>query len=126
MKNLLLFTAIALASPAIFAQSDLYVQPNGSNSSYVFVKDQIIYVEDDINLQANPTGDEEASIYLRDGAQLIQGASGAVQIAIPLMNTENMSLIIQVTSSLSWKTLFLLMVKKKLIVSGSPWELLMP
>ena len=77
MKNLLLFTAIALASPAIFAQSDLYVQPNGSNSSYVFVKDQIIYVEDDINLQANPTGDEEASIYLRDGAQLIQGASGA-------------------------------------------------
>jgi len=75
MKNLLLYSLVLcfVVTTPLLAQSDLYVQPNGGNSSYVFVKDQILFVTDDINLQANPTGATEASIYLRDEAQLIQG-----------------------------------------------------
>ncbi len=43
MKNLLLFSTILLGSTGLFAQ--LTVKPNGASDSYVFVKDQVLFVE---------------------------------------------------------------------------------
>lgn len=78
MKNLLLSFAMLCFSTSVFAQ--LYVSPNTTTTtdSYVFVKDQILYVEEEVNLVLN-TNDAttEASIYLRDGSQLIQGDGGS-------------------------------------------------
>ncbi len=77
MKNLLLTTTMLLATGAVMAQ--LYVAPNTSTStdSYVYVNDNVLFVEQDVNLVAN-TNDPttEASIYLRNGSQLIQGNTG--------------------------------------------------
>lgn len=70
MKNLLLFSALFITSASAFAQ--LTVKPNGSTNSYVYVKNQILYVKDAINLTQNPSSDIKASIYLRDNGQLIQ------------------------------------------------------
>lgn len=74
MKNLLLSLAVLCTTSSMFAQ--LYVAPTASTDSYIYVKDEVIFVDDEINLVANsndPT--TEASIYLRDGAQLIQGSA---------------------------------------------------
>ncbi|RMA64150.1 T9SS type A sorting domain-containing protein [Ulvibacter antarcticus] len=76
MKNLLLPVALALVSFASLAQ--LYVQPNGATDSYIYVKDQILYVNQAINLAENNPGTTRASIYLRDGSQLIQGAASSL------------------------------------------------
>ncbi len=72
MKNLLLFSTLLLTSVGAFAQ--LTVKPNGATDSYVYVKDQILYVDGAINLAMNSVGgNQEASIYLRNDSQLIQG-----------------------------------------------------
>ncbi|MCF6306906.1 MAG: T9SS type A sorting domain-containing protein [Flavobacteriaceae bacterium] len=72
MKNLLLFLTMLIATTTVFSQ--LYVSPNGATDSYVFVNDEILFVEQDVNLVANTNSvDTEASIYLRQQAQLIQG-----------------------------------------------------
>src|SRR5690606_12485660 len=71
MKNLLLNSTIFLTGAAAFAQ--LTVKPNGTTDSYVYVKNQILYVEQGIDLTPNPSATIEASIYLRDNGQLIQG-----------------------------------------------------
>src|SRR5690554_6339450 len=71
MKNILLGTALLLTANGAMAQ--LTVKPNGTDPSYMYIKDQVVYVESDINLTVNPGTDYEASIYLRDGGQLIQG-----------------------------------------------------
>ena len=72
MKNLLLFCITLFSSSVILAQ--LYVKPNSGNDTYIYVKDEVLFVEDNVTLTANPTPGEESSIYLRDLAQLIQGA----------------------------------------------------
>ena len=74
MKNVLLSMALVFTTFQIYGQ--LYVTPNGSDDSYIFVKDRVLYVEQDINLVANNAGTTEASIYLRDEAQLMQGTTG--------------------------------------------------
>lgn len=74
MKNLLLFSTILLTSTGAFAQ--LTVKPNGAADSYVYVKDQVLFVTSDINLTRNGVANnQEASIYLRDNGQLIQGGT---------------------------------------------------
>lgn len=74
MKNLLLFSTILFTSASAFAQ--LTVRPNGPADSYVYVKDQILFVTGDIALSRNGiANDQEASIYLRDNGQLIQGGT---------------------------------------------------
>ncbi len=78
MRNLLFFTAFLLMSSIAYSQ--LYVTPNTSTStdSYIYVKDGVLFVEGEINLVANtfePT--TEASIYLREQAQLIQGTTAS-------------------------------------------------
>lgn len=78
MKNLLLSLAMLLCISSAYAQ--LYVSPNAASStdSYIFVSDQILYVEEDVNLVRN-TNDPTtvSSIYLRDEAQMIQGSTGS-------------------------------------------------
>ena len=73
MRNLLFSSALLLISSAAIAQ--LYVAPNAGTESYIYVKDQVLFVEDDVSLTENPAGDKQASIYLREGSQLIQGTS---------------------------------------------------
>lgn len=75
MKNLLLQTAMLFISAASIAQ--LYVKPNGATDSYVYVKDEILFVEQDVNLAMNNLGPTRASIYLRHQAQLIQGITSS-------------------------------------------------
>ncbi|MBX2826876.1 MAG: hypothetical protein KTR22_01860, partial [Flavobacteriaceae bacterium] len=78
MKNLLLSLAMLCMSGALYAQ--LYVSPNATSStdSYVYVNDQILYVEEEVNLVRNDNDPAtEASIYLRNDGQLIQGESGS-------------------------------------------------
>lgn len=54
--------------------AQLYVKPNGGNANYIFVNDEVLFVEDNINLTTNSSAiGEESSIYLRRSAQLIQG-----------------------------------------------------
>ena len=71
MKNLLLSAALLSISTMSFAQ--LYVTPNGATDSYMYVNDEVLFVTDDIELDANNAGTTEASIYLRGTSQLIQG-----------------------------------------------------
>ncbi len=73
MKNLLLFSTLLLTSVGAMAQ--LTVKPNGAADSYVYVKNQILYVDGYTNLTLNPTSSNEASIYLREDGQLIQGGT---------------------------------------------------
>jgi hypothetical protein len=70
MKNLLFsFVALLYTLPLV---AQLSVQPDGADASYIYVKDELLFVKGDIVLSENPSGDTNASIYFRDGAQLIQ------------------------------------------------------
>ena len=73
MKKLLLFTALLFLYQSIFAQ--LTVKPSGNEkkSSYLYMKEVDLFVGNDVALYKNPASGSEASIYLRDGAQLLQG-----------------------------------------------------
>src|SRR5690554_4328035 len=78
MKKLIVFPILILSSIGAFAQ--LTVKPTSNNKdSYIYVKDEILYVEGAINLTANVEtrlgSAEHASINLREGAQLIQGGT---------------------------------------------------
>jgi len=75
MKNLLLFSILLFTTAGAFAQ--LTVKPtSGGADSYVYVKDQVVFVTNEINLTRNGiANDQEASIYLRDNGQLIQGGT---------------------------------------------------
>ncbi len=68
---MLLVSAISVAQ--------LYVAPNTSGTpsdSYIYVNDQVLFVEDDVELVENTVDPStEASIYLRNDSQLIQGES---------------------------------------------------
>lgn len=63
MKKLTLTLAILLGTTSLLIAQDLYVSP----TSYMFVQDEVVFVNDDIRLEA-----ADSNIYLRDGAQLIQ------------------------------------------------------
>jgi hypothetical protein len=62
---------------ATTASAQLTVKQDGSSETYLYVSDQVLYVADDISVTkaAGTTADTKAGIYLRDDAQLIQGAS---------------------------------------------------
>jgi hypothetical protein len=74
MNKFLSLLGLFVASSA-FAQ--LTVKQDGSTETYIYVTDQVLYVADDISVTkaAGATADTKAGIYLRDDAQLIQGAS---------------------------------------------------
>lgn len=64
------------AATSAFAQ--LTVKQDGDSETYLYVSDNVLYVADDISVTKSTSGTNEtakAGIYLRDDAQLIQGAS---------------------------------------------------
>lgn len=63
MKKITLTLAALLGITSFISAQDLYVSP----SSYVFVQDEVVFVNDDLRLEAT-----DSNIYLRDGAQLVQ------------------------------------------------------
>ncbi|KJJ37408.1 T9SS type A sorting domain-containing protein [Aequorivita vladivostokensis] len=76
MKNLLLFSTLLLSTTGVFAQ--LTVKPtSGGADSYIYVNDEVVFVTQEINLTRNISGpaNTEASIYLRNNGQLIQGGT---------------------------------------------------
>lgn len=76
MKNLLLFSIFLLTTANIFAQ--LRVRKNSGNDTYIYVDNTVLFVEQEISLGRNtPGGNTEASIYLRNNGQLIQGSSNS-------------------------------------------------
>ncbi|MFK5981900.1 MAG: T9SS type A sorting domain-containing protein [Flavobacteriaceae bacterium] len=78
MKNLQLTLLLLVSTFTAFSQ--LYVAPNATSStdSYIYVNDEVLFVEQDVNLVANSfNADTEASIYLRNDGQLIQGATSS-------------------------------------------------
>ena len=76
MKLPLLFLSIFSAT-SLSAQ--LYVAPSGGSDGYIYVKDRLLYVEEDIFLKENPKKESEANIYLRKGSQLLQGSKNENQ-----------------------------------------------
>ncbi len=75
MKNLLLSSALLLTCVSGFAQLTVKpVDPSGTRDAYLYVRNTVLYVKGSINLEKNHSGpnNTEASIYLREGAQLIQ------------------------------------------------------
>ncbi|WP_179335174.1 T9SS type A sorting domain-containing protein [Winogradskyella costae] len=81
--KLSLYSLLLLSSYISFAQ--LSVQ----NDAYVFVKNQYVYVTDDVNID-----DADSKIYLRDEAQLLQGNgttgnSGLGQLSVYQTGTVN-------------------------------------
>ena len=76
MKNLLLFSILFFTFNGAFSQLTVLPTPSAaSTDSYLYVKNQILYVEGDVNLHKNNGIDQEASIYLREDGQLIQGGT---------------------------------------------------
>ncbi len=76
MKNLL-FSAATILAVSSSALAQLYVAPNASTSTdtYIYAENVQLYVDGTIQLEKNSAGPTEASFYLRDEAQLIQGGS---------------------------------------------------
>ncbi len=65
MKRAILLLTVLCCTVMTYAQ--IYVSPN----SYVFVDNQFVFVKQDVNLQNN------GNLYLRTGAQLLQGTAGS-------------------------------------------------
>lgn len=75
-----LFFTLCFVGGILSASAQLFVRPNPTSStdSYIYVNDEVLYVEDEVNLQINTNNAAtEASIYLRGDGQLIQGNTGA-------------------------------------------------
>ncbi len=53
--------------------SQLYIKPNGNKESFLYAQGGMVFVEKNIHLVKNPAGLLEASLYLRNEAQLLQG-----------------------------------------------------
>lgn len=66
MKKTLLLSIVSVFA-LVEANAQMYVSP----SSYVYVNDQFVYVEQDVEL------DNTSNFYLRNQSQLLQGATGA-------------------------------------------------
>lgn len=56
------------------AQLSVRPVPGNGPDSFIYVKNEILYVTNDIKLDSNFTVGQNASIYLREGGQLIQGS----------------------------------------------------
>lgn len=76
MKLPLLFSLIFSVS-SLYAQ--LYVSPSEKSDSYLYVKDRLLFVENEIVLTENHKNETKASIYLRKESQLLQGIKNSNQ-----------------------------------------------
>lgn len=70
MKLPLLFLMIFSVTNIV---AQLYIAPSDKSESYIYLKNTVLYVDDNLELLRNNKKDIEASIYLRKGSQLIQG-----------------------------------------------------
>ena len=70
MRLSILFLLI-FNTTAINAQ--LYISSSEKSDGYIYVKDRLIFVENNIELARNSSEKTKASLYLRKGAQLLQG-----------------------------------------------------
>lgn len=90
MKNLLLLFAFLFCTGTAFSQ--LFVRPNPTNStdSYVYVEDQVLFVEQGIELEINTNDatNTEPSIFLRDFAQLVQGTTATANSGTGLLSVQ--------------------------------------
>ncbi len=73
MKLPLLFSAIFITG-SLYSQ--LYVAPSENSDSFMYVKDRLLFVKNEVELHENRNESTEASLYLRKEAQLVQGSSG--------------------------------------------------
>jgi hypothetical protein len=73
MRRFLLVTAFLFAFHPIFGQLNIAPSGNGQNRTYVYVEKSFLFIENDIRLVKNPSAVNEASLYLRDNAELLQG-----------------------------------------------------
>jgi hypothetical protein len=64
MKKTILLFLLLVGTKCI---SQIYFSPN----AYMYIKNEVLYVEQDVNLDSN------SNLYLRNNAQLIQGTTGA-------------------------------------------------
>ena len=71
MRLPLLFLTI-FSSWGLSAQ--LYIAPSEHSDSYIYAKDRLVFVQDDIHLTENNKKETAASIFLRRDSQLIQGS----------------------------------------------------
>ena len=53
--------------------AQLYISPTANSDSYLYARDRLVFVKNEIHLLKNKKKETEASIYLRKGAELIQG-----------------------------------------------------
>lgn len=73
MRGFLLVTASLFAFHSVFGQLSISPSQNGQKSTYLYVKENVLFVENDLRLMKNPTLGSEASVYFRSGAELYQG-----------------------------------------------------
>lgn len=72
MRRILPFTVVLFISHWCTAQ--FFVGPSGNTEDhYVYVKDALLFISDQVHLNKNHKSETEAGIYLRKGAQLVQG-----------------------------------------------------
>lgn len=87
MKTVFTFLLFVL-SASVYGQ--LYVQPNATQASYIYVEDTYIFVEEDINLVSNSTAGFSTngfpSIALRQGAQILQRDASTPNLGTGLLS----------------------------------------
>jgi hypothetical protein len=95
MRGFLLITSLLFISHGSIAQ--LTVKPSGNDQQahFLYVKEDLLFVNRNLNLIKNPVEESESSLYLRRGAQLLQGEgqtarnSGTGSISIFAEGTTN-------------------------------------
>lgn len=73
MKRIYSLTALLFVSITSFSQLSVGPSIKNNTDHYIFAKETVLYVAEDIHLNKNIQPVTEANIYLRNGAQLIQG-----------------------------------------------------
>ncbi|MDX1603676.1 MAG: hypothetical protein R3209_11425, partial [Salinimicrobium sediminis] len=73
MRGYIIITALLFALQNSFAQLSVTPSKDGIKSNYLYVREDLLFVQKDIHLVKNQAVGSEASIYLRKNAQLLQG-----------------------------------------------------
>ncbi|MFD1096204.1 T9SS type A sorting domain-containing protein [Salegentibacter chungangensis] len=69
MRHFYLFTLIFSS----YLQAQLSISPSAAGDSYLYLNNEVLFVEKEIQLSRNKKPETKASIYLRNEAQLLQG-----------------------------------------------------
>lgn len=73
MNRIYPFTALLFITLSTYSQFTVKPSEAANSDNYIFVKGSVLFVSEDVHLNKNKNPENEASIYLRNGAQLIQG-----------------------------------------------------